>query len=418
MAETLADAHYGLGSAGLRASRHRHPLPLPSLRVTLSSAPLAGLAAAGPVVLERWFARHGAPPPLDLARSGAPALAVRDLLAMLPGEATLAALLDARLDYGDGTGSEALRGAIAASGAARRGDEVLVTHGAVEALLLTCAAVVGQRRRVLVGAPAYEALLRTPAAVGAEVSSVPVWRAASGWLDLSEIAARVDESVAAVLLNSPENPTGAVAAPADLDALAARCADAGAVLVVDEVALRTLDAAARPACASGAFGLGAVVSIGDVSKAFGLGGLRIGWLTTGSARLRAAAAAAKDLTTVANSATSELLATWALQRHEHIVGAVREMAQANLNTLLNWIATQPGPVSLTPPRDGLVAFPHLPHAAAAHTITRLRDDYGVALVPGSLFCAPDHVRVGLGVAPHRFAEALDRLDAALTSRAG
>lgn len=376
------------------------------------------LIAASPVALERWFASHGAPPLLDLARSGAPALAVRDLLAMMQSDAALTELLDTRLDYGDGAGSDALRRAIAMSGAARSGEEVLVTHGAVEALLLVCAAVVGTRRRVLVGVPAYEALLRTPAAVGTEAVAVPVWRPASAALDLSELTERVDETVAAVLVNSPENPTGATATPAALDSLATRCAEVGATLVVDEVALRTLDSAARPACMSAAFASGAVVAIADVSKACGLGGLRVGWLTTASAPLREAAAAGKDLTTVANAATSELLSTWGLQHRERLVDGVRATARANLRTLDGWVATRREQASLTPPRDGLVAFPWLPRAASPRMVTRLRSEYGVALVPGSFFGAAEHVRIGLGLAPHLFAGALDRVDAALRSPAG
>lgn len=363
---------------------------------------------AGPVALERWFAHHGAPPALDLARSGAPALRLRDLIACA-GEDALAELLDASLDYGDGRGSAAMRDAIASAGAARSADDVVVTHGAIEALLLTCAALLGRsrRRRVLVGVPAYEALLRTPAAVGAEVVAVSVRQAGRAMLDLSALTERVDERVAAVLVNSPHNPTGAVADPGSLEALARRCADAGAVLVVDEVAVRTLDDGAPHACDIAAYGAGTVVAIGDVSKGFGLGGLRIGWLATASAAVRDAAAAVKDLTTVGNAAPSELLAAWALRRRETLLAPVRDVAGANLEVLQRWIEATPG-ASLTPPRDGLVAFPRIPDAGIA-AVERLRRERGVAVVPGELFGAPGHVRFGLGVAPDRFRVALQRL---------
>ena len=389
--------------------------------MTAVDPPFAALGAAGPVVLERWFARHGAPPLLDLARSGAPALSLRDVLRHADHGA-FETLLDTSLDYGDGCGGVALRAAIASSGAARCGEEVLVSHGAVEALLLACAALVGERRRVLVGVPAYEALLRIPAAAGAEVVAIPVWHGGDGVgrLDLDALHDRVDESVAAVLVNSPENPTGAVAAAHDLDGLAARCAAAGAVLIVDEVAVRTLDAQAPHACDLPAFASGAVVTVGDVSKACGLGGLRIGWLTTSSPRLLERVAAAKDLTTVGNAAPSELLAGWALRRREALVGPVRAAALRNLEALQHWIAAMPGDrgASLTAPRDGLVAFPRLPSAATVAAAERIRREHGVALVPGELFGIPNHARVGLGVAPELFSAALDRLDAALRSPAG
>jgi aspartate/methionine/tyrosine aminotransferase len=381
---------------------------------TPSTPRLHGLGAAGPVVLERWFAQHGTPPPLDLARSGALPLSLRDLLRLAP-EGSLDRLLDAPLDYGEGRGAEELRDAVAAAGAARCGGEVLVTHGAVEALLLTCATLVGPRRRVLVGVPAYEALRRTPAAVGAEVVEVSVWRPGADHLDLAQLCDMVDESVAAVLLNSPDNPTGAVVRAGDMAALAAGCADAGVALVVDEVALGTLDPAARHACTLPAFAAGAVVSLGDASKACGLGGLRAGWLTTASPRVLDAAARIKDLTTVGNAAPSEIAATWALRRRDALVDPVRAAAHRNLLALREWVATTRHDAALTAPRDGLVAFPWLP-AAATHAATeRLRRDHGVAVVPGALFGVDGHARIGLGLAPHLFAEALQRLDSALAT---
>jgi aspartate/methionine/tyrosine aminotransferase len=377
---------------------------------------LLGHAAPHLRGLERWFAESGRPPLLDLARSGAPAHSVADVLHMAPPDA-LDELLGLRLDYDDGAGRACLREAVAGSGAARCGDEALITHGAVEALLLTCAALDLRGRRVLVGTPAYEALLRTPEAVGAQVEPVCVWQSHNDTLDLSVLHDRVEPGVAAVLLNSPANPTGAVAEAHELDALARRCAEVGAVLVVDEVAVRTLDARATSACTRAAFAGGNVVALGDVSKACGLGGLRVGWLTTASRPLLAAAAALKDLTTVGNAAPSELLATWALRRRDDIVAAVREAARLNLHTLQHWIASRSS-AGLTAPRDGLVALPFLPELATTAAAEQLRLTHGVSLVPGELLGLDGYVRIGLGLAPPLFAEALDRLAAALRSPAG
>jgi aspartate/methionine/tyrosine aminotransferase len=377
---------------------------------------LGSLAVPGARGLERWFARAGTPPKLDLARSGASALSVGELL-RIAGGGTLNGLLDLSLDYDDGAGRPGLRAAIATSGAARSADEVLVTHGAVEALLLCCGALRVRGRRVLVGTPAYEGLLRTPAALGADVEAVEVWRPGWGVLDLGALWGRVTPGVSAVLVNSPANPSGAVAQPGDVAALAARCAEVGATLVVDEVAVGTLDASARSACSNAAFASGALVAIGDVSKPCGLGGLRVGWLTTASRPLLDQAAALKDLTSLANAAPAELLAQFALLRRRELVAPVRRAARANLATLTAWIETQ-ARASLTPPRDGLVALPFLPEAATTRFAERLRTTYAVSLVPGSLLGVDGHVRIGLGLAPHLFAEALERLDAALRSPAG
>jgi aspartate/methionine/tyrosine aminotransferase len=389
---------------------------LPDRAVSLTPPALAGIGAAGPVLLERWFAGHGAPPPLDLARSGAAALSVSDVLRVAPPDA-LDSLLRLSLDYGDGSGSEMLRTAVAIAGSARHAGEVLVTNGAVEALLLACAALVGPRRRVLVGVPAYEALRRAPAAAGAEVVAVPVWRSEGNRIDLAPLLDRLDHRVAAVLVNSPANPTGATASAQDLDGLAAHCAAAGAVLVVDEVAAGTLDPAARSVTAGAAYASGAVVAVGDASKALGLGGLRVGWLATASAPLRRAVASLKDLTTVGNAAPSELLGAWALQRRDVLLAGVRASANSNLGELSRWVA-QRCDAWLPPPHDGLVAFPFLPQAATTRAAEQLRRRHGLAVVPGELFGVEGHVRLGLGLPAAVFAAALDRCGAALTPPAG
>lgn len=365
--------------------------------------------------LERWFAQQGSPPLLDLGRSGAPGLSARDVLDL--SGADPAALLDVSLDYDDGAGRPGLRAAIAASGAARRAGEVLVTHGAVEALLLCCAAIGVHGRHVLVATPGYEALARTPAALGAAVERVDVWRPGSEMLDLDPLIARVRPGVAAVVVNSPANPSGATAEPEQLAALAGRCAATGATLVVDEVAVRTLDPEARSVTAAPWFGDGDAVAIGDASKQCGLGGLRCGWLSTASGRLLNAAAALKDLTSLGNAAPAELLAQLALEHRESIVAAVRDAAHRNLATLTRWVAGRGG-ARLTLPRDGLVALAFLPEVATAAAAERLRREHGVALVPGELLGVPGHVRLGLGLAPGLFAEALGRLDAAIRSPAG
>ena len=363
------------------------------------------LGRAGEVGLERWFAAQGAPPRIDLARSGAAPLSVGGLLA-LAGAGAVEEYLGLSLEYGDGRGGERLRAAVAAAGAARRPAEVVVTQGAVEAMLLACAAVAGPGDTVVVGTPAYGGMLRAPEAAGASVVAVPVWRPGSARLDLGPLLDGLPAGTRAVLVNSPHNPTGAVVDPAELDALAARCAAAGAVLVVDEVARGTLDPAAPSLTTSAAFATGAVVAIGDVSKAFGLGGLRVGWLSSARPALLDRVAALKDLTTLGTPGPSELLAALALEHRGALAPRVAAIAGANLDLLAGWTAGIPG-AELTPPRDGLVAFPRLPDSIAAPSrLERLRRAAGVAAVPGALFGVPGRVRLALGGRPAHLAEAL------------
>jgi aspartate/methionine/tyrosine aminotransferase len=249
-------------------------------------------------------------------------------------------------------------------------------------------------------------MLRAPEAAGATVLPLPVWRPGSSRLDLGPLLEGLPPGTRAVVLNSPHNPTGATAGGADLEALAELCAGAGAALVVDEVARGTLDPAAPSLTSSPAFATGAVVAIGDVSKAFGLGGLRVGWLSSARPQVLERAAALKDLTTLGTAAPSELLAALALEHRGELVSRVSATARINLDLLATWTAGIPG-AELTAPRDGLVAFPRLPDAIAAPSrLDRLRRAAGLAAVPGVLFGVPGRVRLALGGRPRHLAEGL------------
>jgi aspartate/methionine/tyrosine aminotransferase len=375
---------------------------------------LSGLRAAAPVALERWFAAQGAPPAVDMARSGAPDLSTADVL-RAAGDGALEAYAQLPLGYGDPVGDARLRAAIVAAGHARSIEEVIVTAGAAEALLIAVAASLGTGDRVAVGAPAYGGLVGAAEASGARVSLVPVWRPGSARLDLHALCAAVVEGgMSTAIVNSPHNPTGAVADPGELVCLAAECARRGGRLVVDEVAVSTLDDRAPSLTADAAFAEGTVVTVGDVSKSLGLGGLRIGWLASADVTLLERAAALKDMTTLGPPVPSQFLAALALEHRDAFRPAIAGMAQRNRDQLISWTERMTG-CSCAAPADGLVAFPRLPMPSAVTAfVRRLRVTHGVAVTPGELFGSPQHIRVGLGLDPWLFGHGLAVLEDVLS----
>ena len=360
--------------------------------------------------IERWFSEAGRPPAIDLARSGAPARSTSDLLE-LASPADRDAYLRLGLDYGAATGSERLRKAVAASTGARSSEQVIITNGAVEALLLACACALGRGRRVAVAGPAYEGLSRAAEAAGATAVPVPVWGPESPHLSLSRLTPALLSSCAAVVVNSPHNPTGLVADGAELADLARRCAYTGTVLIVDEVASATLDPTAGSLAGAAVFGDTPVVVVGDVSKSLGLGGLRIGWLISAHPALLRRAAELRDLTSMGNSAPSQHLAAVALESRGRL--HVGPLARTNLAALREWADTLPG-ARLPVPVDGMVAFPRLPLPEPSLAFAeRVRLRAGVSVAPGAFFGHDDRLRLGLGSEPAQFSEGLARLSAAM-----
>jgi aspartate/methionine/tyrosine aminotransferase len=350
----------------------------------------------------------GHPARYDLARSGAPSRSVAELLD-LAGPHDFDEYVAMSLDYGSGTGTERLRDAIACVVGAHAGD-VVVTVGAVEGLLLSCAAALGRRSEIAVAVPAYEGLVRAVEAAGGRPCALEVWRPASPRLDLTALLELDLSRYAAVVLNSPHNPSGLIASVSDLRVLAERCEQSGAILVLDQVSLGTLDDRAESFGRHSCEIPPSVVLVGDVSKAYGLGGLRVGWCVTRSTSLRSRIAELRDLTTLATAGPSQLLASIALENRRSLSASA--LARSNLARLEAWITSLEG-AQWVRPADGLVAFCGLPITCSSlEFASMLRVTHEVSVLPGSFFGHEGHVRIGLGVPRQEFAQAVDRLDSA------
>jgi aspartate/methionine/tyrosine aminotransferase len=153
----------------------------------------------------------------------------------------------------------------------------------------------------------------------------------------------------------------------------------------------------------------ACVSLGVMSKSYGLPGLRIGWLATRNARLLEAVAALKDYTTICSPAPSQFLAELALRHRQALLGRNLELIRGNLRLLDAFFARQEGRFAWLRPMAGPVAFPRLKGEEVEGFCDRLREGSGVLLLPGSVFGDRDnHFRVGFGRA--NLPEALARLE--------
>ncbi len=357
--------------------------------------------------LERWFSAQGPPQRIDLARSGASGLDLAELLALTG--ISVESVMTLSLDYGPGEGDVRLREAIAKYVGLdiQAAENIVVTHGAIEALLLVClATTTNSAGRVLVAAPAYSGLLIVPATAGRAVRCIDIWTPERGWsVDSFVEALSADTELA--IINSPHNPTGVQMSLAELDRIARRCAELDVMLVVDEVGRGTLDLDAPSAVKCAAFDRGHMVVIGDVSKAMGLGGLRIGWLATANRELLKSTSSAKDATTVSNGALAQHLASVALENATPLIARVNGWAQCNRAALNSLVHDTGG--TWTPPSDGLVGFPDLAFAGGSVALSAELLRHDVSVVPGSLFGCDHRVRLGLGCPPPLFAEGLQRI---------
>ncbi|HEU5327952.1 MAG TPA: aminotransferase class I/II-fold pyridoxal phosphate-dependent enzyme, partial [Thermomicrobiales bacterium] len=246
--------------------------------------------------LERWMTTWETQVEFDIAESGILPLTMNELLDFAgpaERERTLARLLDTRLGYSEAPGSRELRALLAATYRATGPENILVTTGAIEENFLAFNVLLEPGDHVVAVYPAYQQLYSVPRAIGCDVS---LWRLRpeNGFrYDLDELARLVTPRTRLIVVNTPHNPTGAMLSAADLTRVYDLATSLGARVLCDE-AYRWLDIPGSAPLAPPMRDLGdAAISVGTVSKPFGLPGLRIGWLA-GPADLIAACWAMRD----------------------------------------------------------------------------------------------------------------------------
>jgi aspartate/methionine/tyrosine aminotransferase len=295
------------------------------------------------------------------------------------------------LDLGQATprGSPKLRSLI---GAQHRvwPDSVLVCNGASEANFLVHAALVGPGDQVLAELPLYPPLAHAPMGFGATVTRVPRLPDERWRLDLEALEKAITAKTKLVVLTNLNNPTAAPLVERDLKQLAGLAESHGFYVHVDET-FRDLGFEETPPTAA-QFGNRFVVT-STLTKVYGLGGLRIGWVVADPDVLERIKAV-KDYTSVCPSGVSEELATWALERRGMFLERAAAIVKDNRKVVHAWLERNPK-VECFLPSNGNLCFPKL--SVNVDTLaTRLKEQYKVAIAAGRFFGMPEHFRLGLG----------------------
>ncbi len=361
--------------------------------------------------LERFFARWEFAVRHVLCASDVEPLTLAELLS-LTDEDSLERWRSLSLAYTEPPGLPALREAVARLHPGLEAEDVMIVSGAQEGIFLVLNAALDAGDHAIVVWPAYQSLFEVARASGADVTLLEL-RPEDGWaLDVEALARAVRPDTRLLVVNYPHNPTGAHLDAATFERVVAIAREAGATLLSDEVyRFLELDEAGGLPPAAGLDG--GAVSLGVLSKAFGLPGLRIGWLATRDHALLDRAARLKDYTTICASAPSEVLALAALRAREPLLERSRGIVAANLALLDGFFRRWRQRFEWVRPVAGSIAFPRLRHGGDADAfVASLVEEEGVLLLPGSAFDAGrDHFRIGFGRTD--MPEALGKLEAFL-----
>jgi aspartate/methionine/tyrosine aminotransferase len=362
--------------------------------------------------LERFFARYEFATRYLLCASDVEAYTLRDLLALADDDSR-ARWERLALGYTESAGLPALRAEVTALYERVDADDVLMFAGAEEAIFLAMHALLAAGDHVVVTWPAYQSLHEVARSLGAEVTLLPLDAARNWSLDPDDVRRAIRSKTRVVVVNYPHSPTGAQLGRAEFSEIVRACEAAGVTLFSDEVyRFLEFEPGDRLPAAVDASPVG--LSLGVMSKAFGLAGLRIGWVATRDAALRRRLAALKDYTTICNSAPSEVLALMALRAREQVLARSRRIISANVPILDAFFERHRLDLEWVRPRAGSVGFPRLLRHDADRLAAELAEREGVLILPGSQFGFPgDHFRIGFGrtdmpVALERLSGFLDR----------
>ena len=303
---------------------------------------------------------------------------------------------DMPLLYGEHRGRERLRALIAAAGEGLSAADVLVTAGAAGALFIVATALLNRDDHLVVIRPNYATNLETPRAIGCAVTPVDLVFEDGFRLDLDRVAAAITPRTRLVSVTCPHNPTGVMLSEAELRALVDLTARHGRRLLVDETYRDLSFDTPLPLAAS----LGAhVIGVSSLSKAYGVPGIRTGWLITRDPALQELFLAAHEQINICGSVIDEWIAEQVLERRAEILAPTLAEMRRRLALVSAWMAGEDR-LQWIRPSGGVVCFPRMitePPGGPEAFYRRLLDDHGAYVGPGHWFEMSDtHFRLGYG----------------------
>jgi aspartate/methionine/tyrosine aminotransferase len=370
--------------------------------------------------MERFQSLYWNEVEFDLSESGVMPLSVNELIGSDPRAA--AKLLETGLWYPLSEGSERLRERIAEWYPGAGVENVSVTNGGSEANHLTLWSLLRPRDRLAFMVPNYMQGwgLGRHYANGTDVFRLRLRKNGTDgnrWaLDLDELEKAVTKRTRVIMVCNPNNPTGSILSEEEMDALVAVARKRNAWLVADEIyrgAETDTDAAAPTFWGR----YDKVVVTSGLSKAFGMPGLRIGWVV-GPSDFVKELWVRHDYTTLTPGVLSDGLGAVAMQKRnrERILARTRGIIRAQLPVLERWVERQGDRLTYVRPQAGAIAYLRYSGNLGSMALAeRLRTEQSVLVVPGQVFSMGRFIRIGFGYDPKRLKRGLDRVGTVLAT---
>jgi aspartate/methionine/tyrosine aminotransferase len=317
------------------------------------------------------------------------------------------------LSYGEHRGAAACREAIAQS-YGTRAEDVLTVPGAAAALFIVNSSLLERDTSLTVVRPNYATNIETPRLLACDIQYLDLKFETRFDLDIEKLISEIRPNTRLISVTYPHNPTGVVLSEANLKKLVDFVETRGWFLLVDET-YRDLHRGPIPPLTATLSSQ--VISVGSVSKAFGLPGIRMGWIICSNPDLQHLFLAAKEQIFICNSVIDEEIARRALSRRSELLPEIRKRVDENYETVKAWMQVE-NHLEWVEPEGGVVCLPRIRADIPVDVgkfYSILQKEYRTCVGPGRWFEMSDrYFRLGYGWEPNqKLATGLKNISSAL-----
>jgi aspartate/methionine/tyrosine aminotransferase len=318
-------------------------------------------------------------------------------------------LLELPLYYPEVNGTGLLRERIAALYPETSANNVLVTVGAAQANWMACSALLEPGDEVIVVSPGYRQVWGLARNLGCCVKEARL-RQENNWrLDLDELDSLATSNTKLISVVNPNNPTGSILSMEETQRIVAICERTGAWLHADEVYRGTELSSQETPSFRGMYDR--LVCVNSLSKAYGLAGLRIGWVVA-SPEMIEELWRRHEYAVIAASGPSMKLAELALQPEKRtmLLERQKKLSREGHAVLESWVREQEGRFSVSPAVATSIAFVRYHFdMSSAELADHIRRNASVLVAPGAYLGTEHHLRITVGYEPQKVRTALERI---------
>lgn len=365
-----------------------------------------------PFEMERWQSTFEHKVSYNLSESGVHPLTVKELLELPGGDPsfTIQDLLKTGLGYAQGNGDEILRELISVIYPGSDIQNILVTHGGAEANFLATLELLEPGDEVVLMLPNYMQTYGLTRGWNAVVKPWTMSEEKDWQPDITELEEAVSEKTRLIIITNPNNPTGLVFREPLIEAVVTAAERSGAWILADEIYRGAeLEGPETPSFWNR---YDRLLITSGLSKAYGLPGLRIGWVASPLVDKITTLWAYHDYSTICSSPLTEALAKHALEpsRREMILERTRGILNRNLPLLKQWVEGEDGMFSYVEPQAGAIMWVRYNlDINSLELAERVRIEEDTLIEPGDHFGVDHYLRLGYGPEHDYLAEGLNRV---------